>query len=591
MDEKRMLELQIRMMGKDLGLSSEDVDRALGIKSVDSEKDQVALQNAKLEGFSKTQSITKAQQDQLDKQAADAALLNLLKTGKLKPDDKFAIANPKVAQDFVSGGGEIMTASSADEKKKKLIKKEIVDNATELVRVMEQGKNGTLKGDAYKSAYDSAVSRFAAAQGFTEGGKALTGPELSVLAGAMPVRRQQNILEKATGYLPTGVESLQDSPEQIYRKALYAMQQSENKRVKEHGKKMYDKVEGLARTGGPSLGEFAGNVGTDAKDILNGVLNIPKNIMESNVQRMQQGQGPHDIFSLGGEMGKGIINEANELTGRPLEGGDVVGRIGQRMYEKPVTTALDILPFLKIRGGNPKVLAPAAEEGNIVSKTGSKLRASARNIDVGPSVYGPSSEARINATLDRMGVKGNARQQYAQLQPKITQVSGEIKSYLAENAVPIQVKDVKTSFVKNVKELLPEEKLAVPSIEREVAQVMKELGKDSNKLTTADIFDIKTKLNASYSRVANKLKNGSPLTDKEKVIYAMRKSVDEIITSNHPNIKEQTLAQSDLYEAADSLYAQRTNVPKINLFGLNIPLSQNAGGIRDALGRILQGGR
>jgi len=48
--------------------------------------------------------------------------------------------------------------------------------------------------------------------------------------------------------------------------------------------------------------------------------------------------------------GKAIVGQVNETLGKPLEGGDIIGRAGQHAYDKPVDTLLTLLPFLKLKG-------------------------------------------------------------------------------------------------------------------------------------------------------------------------------------------------------------------------------------------------
>lgn len=117
---------------------------------------------------------------------------------------------------------------------------------------------------------------------------------------------------------------------------------------------------------GPSVGGFVGNAGQDTKDLLNGVLGMPRNLYDQAAAINQQGgQLPDARGNIGQAAANaatqtgalfnatiaqplgGLLNEANQVTGRPFEGGDILGRIGQRAYQKPVTTLLDVLPALQ----------------------------------------------------------------------------------------------------------------------------------------------------------------------------------------------------------------------------------------------------
>ena len=100
------------------------------------------------------------------------------------------------------------------------------------------------------------------------------------------------------------------------------------------------------------------NIGGDVKNIINNLLGAPgqaiqrgqqvgqemaqsKNFTEA-MQKSQQLQPNNLIF----EMLKGYGQNLYKDVGSPLEGGDIVGRAGQNFQERPVSTVLDLLPFL-----------------------------------------------------------------------------------------------------------------------------------------------------------------------------------------------------------------------------------------------------
>jgi hypothetical protein len=122
--------------------------------------------------------------------------------------------------------------------------------------------------------------------------------------------------------------------------------------------------------------------GENAKDIVNGILNIPSQIanIPQNAVDLQNkygsmgesivsGKGPGRDLLMGSSTG--MLPEYNKVLGEPLKGGDVVSRIVDRAKEKPITTALDVaslLPFLKIGKGSTKV-APTTEVTGEAGKT------------------------------------------------------------------------------------------------------------------------------------------------------------------------------------------------------------------------------
>jgi hypothetical protein len=117
-------------------------------------------------------------------------------------------------------GEEKFNAAAED---KQRVKDEVYSNAVALYDVLERGKSGVLQGKEYQDALNYAASKLAASRGFSEGGKSLTGAELSTLAGSKPVitpPRKQNFLEKITGDVPPETGKLVDNEATLRNKAL-----------------------------------------------------------------------------------------------------------------------------------------------------------------------------------------------------------------------------------------------------------------------------------------------------------------------------------------------------------------------------------
>lgn len=122
----------------------------------------------------------------------------------------------------------------------------------------------------------------------------------------------------------------------------------------------------------PQKPSFMQNVASDVGNIWQGIKSIPSYLKNVATDPRNQMNANKMIGNIGKDLVKGTVGEYNELAGRPLEGGDVLGRIGERAYEKPVTTALDILPgvsFLKKLGGAKNATkAPSAFRQSLATK-------------------------------------------------------------------------------------------------------------------------------------------------------------------------------------------------------------------------------
>lgn len=350
------------------------------------------------------------------------------------------------------------------------------------------------------------------------------------------------------------------------------------------------------------LGNLTKNAGNDLYSIVNGVLNIPSAVKEGVIARIKEGK-PIDPMSLGVAGGhtilKGAINEYNELLGRPMEGGDVLGRIGQRAYEKPVSTVLDVLPFI----GPLKKLATGSKASkvtslptiskttkpNILQKTGKSLKQEAAPIYEKPSVYGAGKEAAIRKTLDDAGIHGTPNQQYTALEPAMNKLSTKIAKKLAENPQAVSYKGIVAKFNENLASLKRTKVLTNSQAINETKGYLKDLGnlKEGDIITTQKLFDLKKIVNEDYGAVKAKMDRGMPLTPREQVVSAARKTLDDVITDLHPEVKELTLKQSKLYDAAPSLSKARKTVPTERVFGTTIPAGVKSTAL-DLTGRIAE---
>lgn len=198
-------------------------------------------------------------------------------------------------------------------------------------------------------------------------GAALSGNELAILSGQTPVTQSiGGSFPQKVGAFFTGKEPVQrgevvEDEETMRNKLALLIAGMEGQEIT---------PEMMASTQQPKKPSGAGgllqNAGADVASILNDILNIPKNSSDTANAALyapdqKTREGARFALTPAGMKAnalKGLLNEANELTGRPLEGGDILGRIMGRAYEKPVTTALDVLPFL------------ASGKGAIVSRGG-----------------------------------------------------------------------------------------------------------------------------------------------------------------------------------------------------------------------------
>lgn len=137
-----------------------------------------------------------------------------------------------------------------------------------------------------------------------------------------------------------------------------------------------------ASAGNSLTAKLLQNAGSDLKGVANGAINMPidaaKGVVDDVKAPFQGKIDPASIAKLldvlrnpanavenkvAENVVPNTVSEYNQALGKPLEGGDVIGRIGQHAVDHPVNTILDALPFLagaKASMGG-KVQAPVDE--------------------------------------------------------------------------------------------------------------------------------------------------------------------------------------------------------------------------------------
>jgi hypothetical protein len=228
---------------------------------------------------------------------------------------------------------------------------------------------GDLTSDKAKQELAFAAGKYNTIAGFGEGGKVLSAAELGILAPTLiktERQRGQNLIEKWTGLQPEmTLGRLQESPETAAQKMVLALQNTNPDLAKQY--------EGLTKelSTPTQSGNALQNAPGDVKNIINGMLGLPGQMFQ---QAQQMEQGPGGINSSGGydplqrilQSAKmtvapevGYVQNLNKDIGQPLQGGDVLGRAGQNFNQRPVSTILDLLPFLTAGRGKTPVETPS----------------------------------------------------------------------------------------------------------------------------------------------------------------------------------------------------------------------------------------
>lgn len=247
------------------------------------------------------------------------------------------------------------TSPQLEQKKQdaKKVKQDMIDTAQELQNVIANKKQ--YSPDAYQNAINALSSSLIAKKKEAENyGASLTGNELAIMTGQVPriQMREQNALDKITGNVPPQTGKVLDDEKTLQLKTKLLIAGLKGEKITPEMLNEVSNTQGEDK----SIDGLLNNAGYNFTDILNSVLNIPKEMVDrtkesinnpSDTINKQYGSDNLGNILFGAQ--KSGLTEANQVLGEPLKGGDVVSRIINRAYEKPVTTALDLLPFLGLK--------------------------------------------------------------------------------------------------------------------------------------------------------------------------------------------------------------------------------------------------
>lgn len=256
------------------------------------------------------------------------------------------------------------TGTTQKQKDAQVAKDQLKANAKAVIDVLDAGKAGKLKGQAYKDALNSVSSNFAASRAFSEGGKSLTGTELSILQGSNPTIELQkaNIIQNAMGVVPPQTGKVLDDEPTLRRKMQMALKMddpeaavkelivSESKRAPEKGLIGLPKKEGDTFSGDVDFAKSLGELATN-----------PQAIAELMKMAYAPMMGPVGIMSQQGNYNKvidAVKTDAQDFVNDP------VGTVTRN----PIQSAAMALPVIDAARG----LIPAKEAALAGTKTAVK---------------------------------------------------------------------------------------------------------------------------------------------------------------------------------------------------------------------------
>lgn len=283
--------------------------------------------------------------------------------------------------------------------------------------------------------------------------------------------------------------------------------------------------------------------------------------------------------AAGAAAGYGASDKGEELES--TLGGATIGAV--------IPVAGSGLKWLFSRGG--KEAAEATAKTNVIKRAGEYLREDATKIRAKPSVYGAKKEKAIQNTLNVLGIEGTPQQKYEALAPNMEKLGKQIGDEFVKNPKEIPFISVIKQFKEGLKSTIRTSELSSTTAQKEIKGYLTDLyevaGHDPKGTISNDaFFKLKQMVNEDYQGVAKKLLSNTPLSDREKVIQVARQVFDDVVAAANPEVKELTIMQSHLYDAADSLSKARDAVPTTRIMGTTVPTPVLKGG-EDKLGRVL----
>lgn len=292
------------------------------------------------------------------------------------------------------------------------------------------------------------------------------------------------------------------------------------------------------------------------------------------------------LGGTGGRLAENKVRDNRWGMGDALKEGSLSGAlsvVGSGASALKGAKAAKALKGASALGGN-------VDEVGKIAKAGNSLRAGIVNPKVAASPFGATKEAGVVSTLNNLGLKGSAKNQYQKLPSVMTKLNGQIDTALASNTNTSNLSKL-TGSIKSTSKDLPQFINGDPAYTKSLVNELGDLNSKfaSNKITAAQLQAAKTDLSSKMGNIFTKVAKGADLNPKEASRLAIWKGLDDHIVKVAPEVKALTSQQAKLYEAAPGLLANSKKTMGIPLLGVKSSGAERiAQGSRDLAGRTLQ---
>lgn len=239
--------------------------------------------------------------------------------------------------------------------------------------------------------------------------------------------------------------------------------------------------------------------------------------------------------------------------------------------------------------GIGRIVNPKLEKASgAVEGVGKGIRQDVSRIYMPASIYGAEKEAAVAATLDKYGALGSSQTKYEKLKPIMESISKNIDEKLSANPVPIDESLVVNAFNEKMASTMRTSDITTKQAQAMMKKYLSDLSDlPVANMTSQDLFALKKIVNSDATKIFDALERNIPLTPKQEVILAFRNTLDDVIRKTNPEVKELTVEQSHLFDAADSLNRSRKTNPTTRIAGTTVP-AQFMQEIQDRAGKVVE---
>lgn len=285
-------------------------------------------------------------------------------------------------------------------------------------------------------------------------------------------------------------------------------------------------------------------------------------------------------FGAGGELigpgfrvGKGLLKPAGKAALKKT-----TGEVGERIIRQTAKEAVE-------QGASRSF-------GAGLEKTGQAARRGVLNLKTPPTPYFRENERVIMSALDELGFSGSATRQAERLAPTMKALDTQIDQFLRVNPSSISKAQFKEQLTKSALENTHFNQFDPTAMRHLNAAIDDALvGIKGNEITNAQIFQVKNSLANGLGNAFRKASGdlASDMSAKEAARYSAWSSVDEILTSMNPEVKQATLTQSFLHQASPAIQKATQASGKTPVIGRVPGVSTIEQEMMDATGRMLIG--